>query len=56
MRLLGSLAASQAEIAGVVRRDDQDEVGFYGVYDDPSALAQEARSGMPTLFDLVEAS
>lgn len=49
LRLLGSLAASQAETAGVVRRDDQDEVGFYGVYDDPSARAQEARSGRALL-------
>ncbi len=43
-RLLAAAAGARNDLAGVVRRADVDEVGFYGAYDDPSARAQSAFS------------
>ncbi|MBC7174265.1 MAG: TonB-dependent receptor plug domain-containing protein, partial [Polyangiaceae bacterium] len=45
-RVLGSFHAARADMAGVVRADDvaSGDVGFYDVYDDPSARAQNAAS------------
>jgi len=54
LRLLGALAGSRADLAGVVRRDDLDRVGFYGVYDDASARSQNAFAARALLSFLGE--
>lgn len=49
LHLLAAASGARSDTAGVVRRDDLAQVGFYGVYDDPSARSQNAFSARALL-------